>query len=34
MQEIMQEYVSELENDFNIPECLAVYHDLAKFTNT
>ena len=34
MQEVMQEYVLELEDDFNIPEALAVYHDLAKFTNT
>ena len=34
MQEVMQEYVVQLEDDFNIPESLAVYHDLAKFTNT
>lgn len=34
MQEVMQEYVVQLEDDFNIPEALAVYHDLAKFTNT
>jgi cysteinyl-tRNA synthetase len=30
----MQEYVAQIEDDFNIPESLAVYHDLAKFTNT
>jgi cysteinyl-tRNA synthetase len=34
MQEVMQEYVAQLEDDFNIPESLAVYYDLAKFTNT
>jgi hypothetical protein len=34
MQEVMQEYVFQLEEDFNIPEALAVYHYLAKFTNT
>ncbi len=34
MQEVMQEYVAQLEDDFNIPEAMAVYHDLAKFTNT
>jgi cysteinyl-tRNA synthetase len=34
MQEVMQEYVAQLEDDFNIPETMAVYHDLAKFTNT
>ncbi len=34
IQEVMQEYVLQLEDDFNIPEALAVYHDLAKFTNT
>ena len=34
MQEVMQEYVAQLEDDFNIPEALAVYYDLAKFANT
>jgi len=34
MQEIMQEYVSNLEDDFNIPEALAVFHSLLKFINT
>jgi len=34
IQEVMQGYVVQLEDDFNVPEALAVYHDLAKFTNT
>ena len=34
MQEVMQEYIYQLEDDFNIPEAMTVYHDLAKFTNT
>jgi cysteinyl-tRNA synthetase len=34
MQEYMQEYVYHLEDDFNIPEALAVFFDLSKFVNT
>jgi cysteinyl-tRNA synthetase len=34
MQEYMQEYVYHLEDDFNIPEALAVFFDLSKFINT
>ena len=34
MQEIMQEYVLNLEDDFNVPEALAVFHSLLKFINT
>lgn len=34
MQEIMQEYVRNLEDDFNIPEALAVFHSFLKFINT
>jgi cysteinyl-tRNA synthetase len=26
IQEVMQEYVAQIEDDFNIPESLAVYH--------
>jgi cysteinyl-tRNA synthetase len=33
-QEVIQEYVRNLEDDFNIPEALTIYHDLDKFTNT
>jgi hypothetical protein len=31
---VIQEYVRNLEDDFNIPEALTIYHDLDKFTNT
>lgn len=34
MQEIMQEYVNNLEDDFNIPDALAVFHSFLKFINT
>lgn len=34
IQEYMQEYVRLLEDDFNIPEALALFFGLNKFTNT
>lgn len=34
MQEIMQEFVRTIEDDFNIPESLALFHSLLKFINT
>lgn len=34
LQEVMQEYVLNLEDDFNIPEALAVFHSFLKFINT
>jgi len=34
MQETMQEYLACLEDDFNIPEALAVFHSFLKFVNT
>ncbi|MFK7780609.1 MAG: cysteine--tRNA ligase [Candidatus Gracilibacteria bacterium] len=34
IQEIMQEYVNNLEDDFNLPEALAVFHSFLKFLNT
>lgn len=33
-QEIMQEYVFQLEDDFNLPEALAVFHSFLKYINT
>ena len=33
-QEIMQDYIIHLEDDFNIPEALAVFHHVMKFVNT
>lgn len=34
MQEILQEYVRNLEDDFNIPEALAVFFTFLKYVNT
>jgi cysteinyl-tRNA synthetase len=34
MQEILQEYVRKLEDDFNIPEALAVFFTFIKYVNT
>lgn len=34
LQEITQEYVYHLEDDFNIPEALAVFFSLSKYINT
>lgn len=34
MQEISQEYIRQLEDDFNIPEALAVFFTFNKFVNT
>ncbi len=34
MQDYIHEYMFHLEDDVNIPECLAVMHNLIKFTNT
>jgi len=34
MQDYIQEYMYHLEDDFNIPESLAVFHNFIKFTNT
>lgn len=34
MQDYIHEYMYHLEDDFNIPECLAVMHNFIKFLNT
>ena len=34
MQEYMQEFIRRLEDDFNIPEVLALFYWLNKFVNT
>lgn len=34
MQDYIHEYMYHLEDDFNIPECLAVFHNFLKFVNT
>jgi cysteinyl-tRNA synthetase len=34
MQDYIHEYMFHLEDDFNIPECLAVFHNFLKFVNT
>ncbi len=34
MQDYIHEYMYNLEDDFNIPECLAVFHNFLKFVNT
>jgi cysteinyl-tRNA synthetase len=34
MQEVMQEYLLNLEDDFNIPDALALFHSFLKFINT
>lgn len=34
MQDYIQEYVYHLEDDFNMPEALSVFHDFLKFVNT
>jgi len=34
MQDYIHEYMFHLEDDFNIPECLAVMHNFIKFVNT
>jgi len=34
MQEYMQEYVRHLEDDFNIPDALAIFFSFSKFINT
>ena len=33
MQELIQTFIRNLENDFNIPEALAVFFDFIKFVN-
>jgi len=34
LQEVTQEYIYHLEDDFNIPEALAVFFNLSKYINT
>jgi cysteinyl-tRNA synthetase len=34
MQIVVSEYMSRLEDDFNMPEALAEFHSFVKFTNT
>ena len=34
MQIVVSEYMSRLEDDFNMPEALAEFHGFIKFTNT
>jgi hypothetical protein len=34
MQDYLQEYISYLENDFNLPESIALFHDFVKYINT
>ncbi|MBT3729459.1 hypothetical protein HOF65_04810 [bacterium] len=33
-QEILQTYVYHLEDDFNVPEALAMFHSFLKFLNS
>jgi cysteinyl-tRNA synthetase len=34
MQDYIGEYMYHLEDDFNMPEALAVFHNFIKFVNT
>jgi cysteinyl-tRNA synthetase len=34
MQVYIRDYIEKLEDDFNMPEALAIFHSLVKFVNT